>query len=75
MKCYECAKGGKDSDAVAMCVICGMGPCMEHAIREDLACHGRHRLGLRQEEHRYPVDLPRFLCSDCKAAVDVRRKK
>ena len=36
VKCYECAKQGKDVDAVATCVICGMGLCMDHAIRENL---------------------------------------
>ena len=30
--------------------------------------------GFGKEEHRYPVDIPRFLCSLCKAAVDQRRK-
>jgi len=34
MKCYVCAKMGKDTDAVAVCIVCGMGVCMEHAIYE-----------------------------------------
>ncbi len=33
MKCYVCAKEGKDSDAVAACIACGMGTCMKHTIR------------------------------------------
>ena len=36
MKCYICAKEGKDTDAVAVCIVCGMGVCMDHAIREDV---------------------------------------
>jgi hypothetical protein len=36
MKCYECIKMGTYADAVALCTICGMGLCMEHAIRENL---------------------------------------
>lgn len=36
MKCYMCALDGKDSDAVAICVVCGMGLCMDHVIREEI---------------------------------------
>ncbi len=36
MKCYICAKEGRSSDAVAVCIVCGMGLCTEHAIREEL---------------------------------------
>ncbi|WP_407354923.1 DUF2180 family protein [Methanolobus sp. WCC5] len=35
MKCYECAKNGKDSDTVAICIICGRGVCKEHLTREE----------------------------------------
>lgn len=35
MKCYVCAEQGKDTDAVAICIVCGMGLCTEHAIREE----------------------------------------
>ncbi len=74
MKCYECAKLGKDEDAVAICVICGMGLCMEHSLRENLPVVDFIDWGFGKEEHRYPVDIPRFLCSECKVAVDARRK-
>ena len=36
MKCYVCAKEGKESDAVAVCVACGMGTCMKHTIRKEV---------------------------------------
>ncbi|SHJ83168.1 Uncharacterized protein SAMN02745165_03296 [Malonomonas rubra DSM 5091] len=36
MKCYECAKDGNSSDAVAVCAVCGMGLCMDHAIEKDV---------------------------------------
>lgn len=36
MKCYICAQQGKDSDAVAACVVCGMGVCMDHVVREEV---------------------------------------
>ena len=36
MKCYVDAMEGKDKDAVAICIVCGMGVCLDHAIREDV---------------------------------------
>ena len=74
MKCYECSKKGRSTDAVALCMVCGMGLCMDHAIRENLPVIDIIDWGFGKEEHRYPVDIPRFLCSECKAAVDQRRK-
>lgn len=62
MKGYICAKMGKNTDAVAVCIVCGMGVCMEHAKRVDLPIW----------EGGYPVPvkmlkkgLPRFVCADC----------
>lgn len=31
MSCYTCAKEGRTSAAVAVCAVCGMGLCMDHA--------------------------------------------
>ena len=36
MQCYVCAKAGKQTEAVGMCIVCGMGLCMDHALREDV---------------------------------------
>ena len=36
MKCYVDALEGKDKEAVAICIVCGMGVCLDHAIREDV---------------------------------------
>jgi hypothetical protein len=36
VKCYVHAKEGSAVDAVAVCVVCGMGVCMEHAVERDL---------------------------------------
>lgn len=36
MKCYVCAKDEKSSEAVAVCIICGMGLCMDHAIEKNV---------------------------------------
>lgn len=65
MKCYICAKEGKETDAVAICIVCGMGLCMYHAIREDLdVWEGGYPFPAKKTENR----LPRILCAECSAA-------
>jgi hypothetical protein len=66
MKCYICAKEGKDTDAVAVCIVCGMGVCMDHAIREDV--------DLWEGGYPFPAEemrkvLPRILCPECSSAL------
>jgi hypothetical protein len=34
MQCYECAKAGKDQQAVATCTWCSAGMCMSHAVKQ-----------------------------------------
>jgi len=34
MTCYDCAVAGQPTPAVAVCVGCGVGLCMAHAIVE-----------------------------------------
>ncbi len=36
MKCYAHAREGEDRDAVAVCAVCGMGLCMEHAVEREV---------------------------------------
>jgi hypothetical protein len=66
MKCYICAERGVDSDAVSVCIVCGMGLCMKHSIRKDR----------EQWEGGYPfpakkkgLKMPRILCPYCDAAM------
>jgi hypothetical protein len=30
MNCYECARDGSEQPAVAICLSCGVGMCMQH---------------------------------------------
>lgn len=65
MKCYVCAKEGKDSDAVAACIACGMGTCMKHTIRKEVdVWEGSYPLPSK----KLPRKMPRMLCPDCNAA-------
>ncbi|HBY95710.1 MAG: DUF2180 family protein [Ardenticatenaceae bacterium] len=36
MNCYTCIKEGVTMDAVAVCAICGMGLCLDHAIEREI---------------------------------------
>ena len=36
MKCYTCAKEGKTTEAVAVCAVCGMALCMDHAHEREV---------------------------------------
>ncbi len=73
MKCYQCAKKGVDTEAVVICIICGMGLCMEHLFREELLVSDIVDWGLGEERIEYPRTLPRFICEDCKAVIEQRR--
>jgi len=62
LKCYLCAENDVKNEAVSVCIMCGMGLCIEHARRVDLPIW----------EGGYPAPvkilkkgLPRFVCSDC----------
>jgi hypothetical protein len=66
MNCYVCAKAGKDTVAVGSCIVCGVGLCMEHVIREDTE--------IWEGGYPFPVvkgnkKMPRILCSECKEAL------
>lgn len=66
MKCYMCAKEGKDTDAVAICIVCGMGVCPEHLIHEETpAWEGDYPIELKTD-----VDhIKRIVCKTCHMAL------
>lgn len=69
MKCFVCAQEGKDTDAVAICIVCGMGLCMNHAIQEELDLwEGGYPFPVRKSEKK----LPRILCPACSEAYRKR---
>jgi hypothetical protein len=65
LKCYVCAQKGKDVEAVATCVICGMGVCMEHALRRELVTWEHKVL------YKTKAKTHRILCPDDAAAFVV----
>ena len=74
MLCYKCAKEGKEMPAVGICVVCGMGLCIDH-VRiahvtfteiSGLEGGGTALLGLGGRAER---KAPRFLCDECYVGV------
>ncbi|MDO8728205.1 MAG: DUF2180 family protein [Candidatus Methanoperedens sp.] len=66
MKCYICAKNGKDTDAVAVCIVCGMGVCMKHSIREETPVwKGDYPVRLEKDIE----NIKRILCQPCHEAL------
>ncbi len=66
LKCYICAKSGKDTDAVAVCIVCGMGVCMEHARREETPVwKGDYPVRLEKDIE----NIRRILCPPCHEAL------
>lgn len=62
LKCYDCMEEGKDSEAVAICIVCGKGLCDEHARRMDLPIWS----GINPAPAKVlKKELPRILCNYC----------
>lgn len=66
MECYVCAKAGKKTEAVGICIVCGMGLCMEHALREDVDVWEG---GYPFPSQKATKPLPRILCAECKTVL------
>ncbi len=70
MKCYKCAEEGKKSDAVGICIVCGMGLCKEHAIITEVSfwevdlLQGINPSALGME-NKTELKVPRILCDYC----------
>jgi hypothetical protein len=65
MKCYVCAKQGKDSDAIATCITCGMSLCMDHAIYKEYDVFIEDYRAILAGYKKLPQKLPKFRCSMC----------
>jgi len=69
MVCYVCAQKGARSEAVAICIVCGMALCQEHLVREELPVWQKLHLGSAETRVELPDKLPRFLCQECHRAL------
>jgi hypothetical protein len=72
MNCYVCKKTGKDEAAVAVCIVCGMGLCLDHTVREALPVYANVNAGMAASRQKLPETLPRILCAECHRALHQR---
>ncbi|MEE8191021.1 MAG: DUF2180 family protein [Candidatus Scalindua sediminis] len=75
MKCYICDQEGKETDAIAICIVCGIAVCRKHQIREQIPVTETYKWGLGEEKVTLPLPLPRILCEWCYQALVVQKKK
>jgi hypothetical protein len=69
MICYVCAQTGAKTEAVAICILCGMALCQEHLVREELPVWEKVATGMSSTRRQLPATLPRFLCQPCYGAM------
>ncbi len=75
MKCYICDQAGKETDAIAICIVCGIAVCRKHQIREQIPVTETYKWGLGEEKVTLPLPLPRILCDWCYQALVVQKKE
>ncbi len=75
MKCYICDQEGKETDAIAICIACGIAVCRKHSVREQIPVTETYKWGLGEEKVTLPLPLPRILCEWCYQALVVQKKK
>ena len=69
MYCYMCAKEGKQTPALAVCLACGMCVCMDHLVEDQLPIEDVKNWGFSTERITYPEKIPRLLCRPCHTAL------
>jgi hypothetical protein len=67
MNCYDCQPNS--TTAVAVCVACGKGVCMEHCVRHDRQVVERVTTGMAAQDRPTGRKVPRMLCGECAAGT------
>jgi hypothetical protein len=75
VKCYICNKEGKETDAIAICIVCGIAVCKDHQVREQIPVTETYKWGLGEEKVTLPLPLPRILCTWCYQALVAQKNK
>ncbi len=75
MKCYICNQEEKETDAIAICIACGIAVCKEHSVREQIPVTETYKWGMGEEKVTLPLPVPRILCTWCYQALVVQKKK
>jgi hypothetical protein len=74
MQCLICAKNGVETQAVAVCLVCGMAMCQEHFVQDELPVEDVINMGFSRKTVTYPQKHPRYLCKPCHAAFVQREE-
>ncbi len=75
MKCYICNKEGNETDAIAICIVCGIAVCKDHQIREQIPVIETYKWGIGEEEVTLPKSLPRIQCTWSYEELIVQKQK
>jgi hypothetical protein len=75
LKCYICDQEGRETEAVAICIVCGIAVCKEHQVRHEIALTETFKWGTTEEVITLPTPLPRILCAWCYQALVMKRRK
>ncbi|MBD3176449.1 MAG: DUF2180 family protein [Armatimonadia bacterium] len=70
MNCYDCTVASTTSAAVAVCMECGRGVCMDHASVIKVPAFYEVSAGMAPVRRRCRLDRRRVHCGECQAAVD-----
>ncbi len=67
-----CSLEGKETEAVAICIVCGMGLCENHIVREEIELWTG---GYPFPSEKLDQTLPRILCKQCSNALKASQKQ
>jgi len=70
MVCYVCHSEGRRTEAVAVCMGCGVALCPDHLVREKLAVWKDKQTGMATMRTKLPSPLPRTVCAECHRALN-----
>lgn len=70
MRCYDCAVGGRSSEAAGVCHGCGRAICLDHSVLQHLPQHYRISDGMIGSKVRCKLDQARLVCHECEKSLD-----
>jgi len=66
MQCYVCNSNKVETEAIAICIVCGMAVCKDHLVRADI---DMWEGGYPLPPSKLKKKLPRVLCKECYDAL------
>ena len=72
MNCYDCATTGHHNSAVAICIDCGAGQCLDHAV---VAPHNLTRVAVINRRENIEPAARLMYCKTCATAHDAAAQR